>query len=165
MALGSVSVFHGHRRIDPDRAVGMECRMETTLLASAGTKATNTGFSFPFVADNQWTFNQFRSAICAQYPWGLYDAVEFRYWDIDKSAWVPVQCDDELGIMFAIHDSFPAKLEISVIQRERGEPESRGTRSQSRSRDKGRTSQSRGRKKMLIVEAAAVPCRHQEHLL
>ena len=84
---------------------------------------------------------------------------------MDKTAWVPVQCDDELGIMFAIHDSFPAKLEISVIQRKRGEPESRGTRSQSRSRDKGRTSQSRGRKKMLIVEAAAVPCRHQEHLL
>ena len=46
MALGSVSVFHGHRRIDPDRAVGMECRMETTLLARAGTKATNTGFLF-----------------------------------------------------------------------------------------------------------------------
>ena len=146
MALGSVSVFHGHHRMDPDRAVGMDCRMETTLLASAGTKASNAGFSFPFVADNQWTFDQFRSAIAAKYPWGLYDAVEFRYWDIDKSAWVPVQCDDELGIMFAIHDSFPAKLEISVIQRERGEPESRGTRSQSRSTGKGRTSQSRGKK-------------------
>ena len=105
--------------MDPDRAVGMDCRMETTLLASDGTKASNTGFSFPFVADNQWTFNQFKSAIAAKYPWGLYDAVEFRYWDIDKSAWVPVQCDAELGIMFAIHDSFPAKLEISVIQRER----------------------------------------------
>jgi len=42
---------------------------------------------------------------------GEHDAVEFRYYDIDKSAWVPVQCDDELRIIFAIHDSFLAKLE------------------------------------------------------
>ena len=68
--------------------------------------------------------------------------MEFRYWDIDTFVWVPVQCDDELGIMFAIHASVPDKLEISGIQRKRGQTESTGTRSQSSS-SRGRSTKVR----------------------
>ena len=73
--------------------------METTLLVPAGTKAGNTGFSFPLVVESTLKFVQFRSHIYAKYPWGIHDAVEFRYWDIDSSVWVPVQCDAELEFM------------------------------------------------------------------
>ena len=68
MVLGYFSVFHGYRRMDPARALCLDCRMETTLVVPAGTKGADTGFSFPFVADSAWTFNQFRSAICDKYP-------------------------------------------------------------------------------------------------
>ena len=61
---------------------------------------------------------------------GIYDAVEFRYWDIANSIWVPVQCDDELALMFGTNaDSKSVQLEINVIQRKRGETSSAGRRS------------------------------------
>ena len=119
--------------------------METTLLVPAGTKAGNTGFSFPLVVESTLKFVQFRSHICAKYPWGIHDAVEFRYWDIDSSVWVPVQCDAELEKMFRNHAHFPVKLEINVIQRKRGLTESSGRKSKSTS-SRGRSRISRGRK-------------------
>ena len=63
-----------------------------------------------------------RAAICAKYPWGLFDAVEIRYWDSSKLCWVPVQCDAELGLMFASNAAtMSCNLEIIVIQRTRGQ--------------------------------------------
>jgi hypothetical protein len=88
---------------------------------------------------------KFRAAISDKYPWGLYDAVEIRYWDMGNTNWVPVQSDDELGIMFATNaETKTVELEINVIQRLRGETERRGTRSQAHS-SQARCSQTRGR--------------------
>ena len=78
------------RRMDPARAFNLNCRMETSVLGSSGTKGSGTGFSFPLVVDCTSTFIKFRSAISEKYPWGLYDAVEIRYWDMANTAWVPV---------------------------------------------------------------------------
>ena len=97
----------------------LDIRMQTTLLVPASTKAVETGFSFPLVVESTVKFEQFRSKIFSKYPWGVHDAVEFRYWDIDSVVWVPVQCDDELGKMFTAHAWVPVKLEINVIQRKR----------------------------------------------
>ena len=117
--------------MDPARAFNLNCRMETSVLGSSGTKGSGTGFSFPLVVDCTSTFIKFRSAISEKYPWGLYDAVEIRYWDMENTAWVPVQCDDELAIMFGTYaESKSAEIEINVIQRSRGEIERRTTRSQ-----------------------------------
>ena len=78
------------RRMDPARAFNLNCRMETSVLGSSGTKGSGTGFSFPLVVDCTSTFIKFRSAISEKYPWGLYHAVEIRYWDMANTAWVPV---------------------------------------------------------------------------
>ena len=78
------------RRMDPARAFYLNCRMETSVLGSSGTKGFGTGFSFPLVVDRTSTFIKFRSAISEKYPWGLYDVVEIRCWDMANTAWVPV---------------------------------------------------------------------------
>ncbi|KAE8811519.1 hypothetical protein D1007_11572 [Hordeum vulgare] len=60
-------------------------------------------------------------------------------------AWVPVKCDDELAIMFAIYaQSKSTYIEINIIQRSRGELERITTRSQANS-SQARCNQTRGR--------------------
>ena len=73
--------FSFFRRMDPERAFSLSIRMETTLLARSGTKDQGTGFTFPLVIDATSTFNSFRDAVYKKYPWGLYNVVEFRFWD------------------------------------------------------------------------------------
>jgi hypothetical protein len=107
-------------RMDPACAFSLSIRMETTILAKSGTKDQGTGFTFPLVIDVRSTFNSFRDAVYAKYPWGLYDAVEFRYWEQDKFVWIPLQCDSEIAQMFASNAlSKTAKIEATVIQRAR----------------------------------------------
>ncbi|KAE8816812.1 histone-lysine n-methyltransferase atxr3 [Hordeum vulgare] len=116
--------------IDPARAFNISVRMETCTLTAAGTKGKETNFTFPIVADNSSTFEQFRATIFAKYPWGLYDAVELRYWDVSKVAWVPVQSDNELGAMFTNNaETMSCNLEITVIERPRSQNNSNPTRS------------------------------------
>ena len=109
--------------MDPEVAFFLSVRMETTVIVSAGTEGKESGFTFPLVVDSSSrSFNDFRAAICAKYPWGLFDAVEIRYWDSLKECWNPLQCDDELGVMFASNaETRSCNLEITVIQRKRGQ--------------------------------------------
>ena len=66
--------------MDPEVAFFLSVRMETTVIISAGTEGKEIGFTFPLVVDtSSRSFNDFRAAICAKYPWGLFDAVEIRY--------------------------------------------------------------------------------------
>ena len=111
-----------HNRMDPTRAFSLSIRMETTVLAFVGTKQHGCGFNFPLVVDNSSNFNDFRNAISSKYPWGVFDAVEFRYWDGEKVNWVPVQSDDELAVMFRTNaQTMSCNLEVAVIQRSRAE--------------------------------------------
>ena len=115
-------------RMDPARAFNLSVRMETCILSGAGTKGKEQGFTFPLVVDNSSTFDQLRATICAKYPWGLYDAVEIRYWDASKVAWVPIQSDSELGVMFATNaQTMSCNMEINVIQRPRSQKNSNPT--------------------------------------
>ena len=114
--------------MDPARAFNLSVRMETCILSGAGTKGKEQGFTFPLVVDNSSTFDQLRATIGAKYPWGLYDAVEIRYWDASKVAWVPIQSDSELGVMFATNaQTMSCNLEINVIQRPRSQKNSNPT--------------------------------------
>ena len=107
-------------RIDPARAFNISVRMGTCTLTDVGTEGKETGFTFPLVVDNNNTFEQFRATIFAKYPWGLHDAVELRYRDVSKVAWVHVQSDNELGAMFANNaQTMSCNLEITLIQRRR----------------------------------------------
>ena len=117
-------------RIDLARAFNISVRMETCTLTAVGTEGKETGFTFPLVVDNNSTFEQFRATIFAKYPWGLHDAVELRYWDVSKVAWVPVQSYNELGAMFANNaQTMSCNLEINVIQRPRSQKNSNPTSS------------------------------------
>ena len=109
--------------MDPAVAFFLSVRMETTVIVSAGTRGKESSFTFPLVVDSSSSsFNDFRANICAKYPWGLFDAVEIRYWDSSHESWNPLQCDDELGLMFARNaETRSCNLEITVIQRKRGE--------------------------------------------
>ena len=109
--------------MDPAVAFFLSVRMETTVIVSAGTRGKESTFTFPLVVDStSSSFNDFRANICAKYPWGLFDAVEIRYWDSTQESWNPLQCDDELGLMFARNaETRSCNLEITVIQRKRGE--------------------------------------------
>ena len=109
-----------HNRMDPTRAFSLSIRMETTILGSVGTKQQGCGFNFPLVVDNNSSFNEFRNAISSKYPWGVLDAVEFRYWDSEEVNWVPVQSDDELAVMFGRNArTMSCNFEVTVIQRTR----------------------------------------------
>ncbi|KAE8803478.1 Vacuolar-sorting receptor 1 [Hordeum vulgare] len=116
--------------MEQERGFRLKCRMETTIIGNGGTKGAGTGFTFPFVVDKTSTFVQFRGSISDKYPWGIFDVVEFRYWDMQNIVWVRVQNEDELGVMFATNvESNLVQLEINVIQRKRGETERRVVRS------------------------------------
>lgn len=138
--------------------------METTIIGNGGTKGAGTGFTFPFVVDKTSTFVQFRGAISDKYPWGIFDAVEFRYWDMQNTVWVPVQNDDELGVMFATNaESNSVQLEINVIQRKRGETESRVARSapnpsQPRSNQTSRRKAAASRRKAAATSSQSQRC-------
>uniref|UniRef100_A0A453TAA4 PB1 domain-containing protein n=1 Tax=Aegilops tauschii subsp. strangulata TaxID=200361 RepID=A0A453TAA4_AEGTS len=65
-----------------------------------------------------WSFRQFGEVICRQYPWGLLDEVEYKYYDGEKK-WVTVSNDEEPATMFARHkekDNFHVRLQIDVIE-------------------------------------------------
>ena len=96
--------------------------METPILGAVGTKQQGWGVNFPLVVDNNSSFNEFRNAISSKYPWGVLDAVEFRYWNGEKVNWVPVQSDDELAVMFGRNArTMSCNFEVTVIQRTRAE--------------------------------------------
>ena len=104
--------------MNPATVFYLSIRMETTVLVSAGTKGKDCGFTFPLFVDNTTSYQDFRAAICAKYPRGLFDAVEMRYRDSSKLCWVPIQCDSELGVMFASNaQTMSCNLEITMIQR------------------------------------------------
>ncbi|KAE8787093.1 putative histone-lysine N-methyltransferase ATXR3 [Hordeum vulgare] len=81
--------------MDPVRAFYLNCRMETTLLGSSGTKGSGTRFNFHLVVDCTSTFLKFRAAISNKYPWGLYDVVEISSNQADADPIIEeVQPDD-----------------------------------------------------------------------
>jgi hypothetical protein len=43
--------------------------------------------------------------ICAQYPWGAGDSVDFQYFNSTEGRYVPLISNDDLGILFALNDS------------------------------------------------------------
>ncbi|XBI16356.1 hypothetical protein VPH35_058625 [Triticum aestivum] len=63
-----------------------------------------------------WSFRQFGEVICSQYPWGLLDEVEYKYYD-GKNKWVTISNDEELATVFARHkekENFHVRLQIDV---------------------------------------------------
>ena len=90
--------------------------METSELR--GTKpCVISGFFYPKVVETSVSFRDFREALCCEYPWSPADAVELRYFDSTEQRFVPLTCDEHLGLLFSLNaDSRFGKIHIGVLQ-------------------------------------------------
>uniref|UniRef100_M8BQM1 PB1 domain-containing protein n=1 Tax=Aegilops tauschii TaxID=37682 RepID=M8BQM1_AEGTA len=91
-------------------------RRDRYMLNAKNKKKFQGGFDYPLPMACNWSFRQFGEVICSQYPWGLLDEVEYKYYDGEKK-WVTVSNDEELATMFARHkdkENFRVRLQIDV---------------------------------------------------
>jgi len=69
------------------------------------------------VVETSVSFTDFREALCCEYPWSPADAVELRYFDSTEQRFVPLTCDEHLGLLFSLNaDSRFGKIHIGVLQ-------------------------------------------------
>ena len=90
--------------------------METSELR--GTKpCIISRFFYPKVEETSVLFRDFREALCCEYLWSPVDAVELRYFDSTEQRFVPLTCDEHLGLLFSLNaDSRFGKIDIGVLQ-------------------------------------------------
>ena len=90
--------------------------METSELR--GTKpCVISGFYYPKVVETTVSSKDFREALCCEYPWSPADAVELRYFDSTEQRFLPLTCDEHLGLLFSLNaDSRFGKIHIGVLQ-------------------------------------------------
>ena len=101
--------------MDQETAFRLAVRMETKCLRSTKPQA-KTDFWYPKVVDTSITYHDLVKLLCAQYPWSEgRDAVDIKYWDSAKQAFVPLTCDMHLGLLFGPGVQF-GKIHIEVIQ-------------------------------------------------
>ena len=76
--------------------------METSKLH--GTKlCLISGFFYPKVVETRISFTDFREALCCEYPCSPGDVVELRYFDSTDQRFVPLTCDEHLGLLFSLN--------------------------------------------------------------
>ena len=102
--------------VDPTLAFRLAVRVETSELR--GTKlCVISGFFYPKVVETSVSFTDFRGALCSKYPWSPADAVELRYFNSTEQRFVPLTCDEHLGLLFSLNaDTHFGKIHISVLQ-------------------------------------------------
>ncbi|KAE8779025.1 hypothetical protein D1007_47979 [Hordeum vulgare] len=76
--------------------------METSELR--GTKPyAISGFFYPKVVETTVSFRDFREALYCEYPWNPADAVELRYFESTEQRFLPLICDEHLGLLFSLN--------------------------------------------------------------
>ena len=102
-------------RVDPALAFRLAVRMETSDLR--GTKpCLISGVFYPKVVETSVSFTDFREALCCEYPWSPADAVELRYFDSTEQRFVPITCDEHLGLLFSLNaNNHFGKILIGVL--------------------------------------------------
>ena len=106
--------------------------METSELR--GTKpCVISGFFYPKVVETSVSFTYFCEALCCEYPWSPADVVELRYFDSTKQRFVPLTCDEHLGLLFSLNaDNHFGKIHISLLQvRKQHIPKGKGVQTSS----------------------------------
>ena len=72
---------------------------------------------YPKVVETSVSFTDFCEALCCEYPWSPADAVELRYFDSTKQRFLPLTCDEHLGLLFSLNaESRFGKIHIGVLQ-------------------------------------------------
>ena len=67
-------------------------RRDRYMFNAKNKKKFQGGFDYRLPMASNWSFRQFGEVICSQYPWGLLDEVEYKYYD-GKNKWVTVSND------------------------------------------------------------------------
>jgi hypothetical protein len=78
-------------------------RLDTSFLRDFGRNVS--GFYIPAMVTTTISLRDLKDNICAQYPWGAGDSVDFQYFNSTEGRYVPLISDDDLGILFALNDS------------------------------------------------------------
>ena len=90
--------------------------METSELRGTKPYAISE-FFYPKVVETTVSFRDFCEALCCEYPWSPTDVVELRYFDSTEQRFLPLTCDEHLGLLFSlIADSRFDKIHIGVLQ-------------------------------------------------
>ena len=91
--------------------------METSELHGSKPYAISGFFFYPKVVETTISFTDFREALCCEYPWNPANAVELRYFDSTEQRFLPLTCDEHLGLLFSLNaDSRFGKIHIGVLQ-------------------------------------------------
>ena len=62
-------------------------------------------------------FKEFRAALCNTYPWSDADAVELSYFNCDEQKFLPLTCDEHMGLLFTLNaGSRFGKIQVDVLQ-------------------------------------------------
>ena len=103
-------------RVDPALVFWLAVRMETSKLR--GTKpCIISGVFYLKVVETSVLFTDFHEALCSEYPWSHADAVELRYFDSTEQRFVPLSCDEHLGLLFTLNADTISVKSISVCFR------------------------------------------------
>ena len=78
-------------------------RLDTSFLRDSERNVS--GFYIPAVVATTMSLRDLKDNICAQYPWGAGDSVDFQYFNSTEGRYVPLISDEDLGILFALNDS------------------------------------------------------------
>ena len=90
------------------------------------------GFYYPKVVETSISFKDFRDALCRQYPWSDADAVELYYFSSTQHTFLPLTCDEHLGLLFTLNaDSKFGKIRINVLQPRRERDKGKGVQTSS----------------------------------
>lgn len=94
--------------------------MQTSVLR--GTKThVNPPFFYPKVVETSISFKDFRAELRNTYPWSDADAVELSYFNSDEQKFMPLTCDEHMGLLFTLNaGSRFGKVQIVVLQLQPG---------------------------------------------
>jgi hypothetical protein len=89
-------------RIDPALAFRLAIRMETSLLCGTKPRVISS-FFYPKVVETSICYKYFRDVLRKTYHWSDADAVELIYFNIDEQRFLPLTCDEHMGLLFTLN--------------------------------------------------------------
>jgi hypothetical protein len=89
--------------IDPALAFWLVVSLDTSFLRDSEHNVSR--FYIPAVVATTISLRDLKDNICAQYPWGAGDSVDFQYFNSTEGRYVPLISDEDLGMLFALNDS------------------------------------------------------------
>jgi hypothetical protein len=88
-------------RIDHALAFRLAIRMKTSVLCGTKPRVISS-FFYHKVVETSISFKDFRAKLRNTYPWSDADAVELSYFNSDEQRFLPLTCDEHMGLLFLL---------------------------------------------------------------